>query len=242
VIVLRACRRATTHNDAFMRAGGWRDTSRKALVKDARTSTVRSHRSPSLLLLLRLDTDRGRLITCAAWDHRYVESFTTSSASSKVLLDLVFLGFPILSVPAPAPFPFSHFAFPQTGMGRIGKQLAHHMTHFGMSIIYTNRSGPLPPSLPHTPKNETNDPDWEHVTFDDLLARSDVISLNCPLTEETKGLLGKKVRLDVCLPSMRSREGYVRRDRKRREAKESERDTGFWIWDKGSWSGSYGGI
>lgn len=103
-----------------------------------------------------------------------------------LLLSFVWFSFPIL------PFPLlsaAHLLAPLssiTGMGRIGKQLAGHMQHFGMKIIYTNRSGPLPPS-------DDNDSAWQHVSFEDLLKRADVISLNCPLTEETRGLLSAKV-------------------------------------------------
>jgi len=48
-----------------------------------------------------------------------------------------------------------------------------------MRIAYTSR----------TPKN---DPDAEAMPFDRLLATSDVVSLHCPLTPETKGLIGRR--------------------------------------------------
>lgn len=68
------------------------------------------------------------------------------------------------------------------GMGRIGKQVARRARAFDMTILYHNRN---------------RDPDAEAElgvqfrTLDDLLKESDFIALNCPLTEETTGLIGK---------------------------------------------------
>ncbi|MDQ4081821.1 MAG: D-glycerate dehydrogenase, partial [Actinomycetota bacterium] len=49
---------------------------------------------------------------------------------------------------------------------------------FGMRVVYTNRSG-------------SEDGRWERVEFDELLATADVVSLHCPLTEETRTLIGR---------------------------------------------------
>jgi glyoxylate reductase len=65
-------------------------------------------------------------------------------------------------------------------MGSIGRQVADILSNaFGAKIIYTNRRKDA--SSPH-----------EFVSLDELLERSDVISLNCPLTPETTGLIGAK--------------------------------------------------
>lgn len=61
------------------------------------------------------------------------------------------------------------------GYGRIGKKVAEVARCFGMNVIAYTR----------TPK------DSECVPLDELLERSDVISLHCPLFPETKGLIGK---------------------------------------------------
>jgi glyoxylate reductase len=66
------------------------------------------------------------------------------------------------------------------GMGRIGRQVARRARGFDMPVLYCNRR---------------RDPAAEAelgvacASFDDLLANSDFITLNCPLTPETTGLI-----------------------------------------------------
>jgi glyoxylate reductase len=59
------------------------------------------------------------------------------------------------------------------GMGRIGRAVARRARGFSMPVIYSRGK----------------DPDAREVSFDELLATSDVISLHCPLTPETRGLI-----------------------------------------------------
>ncbi|KAJ7270117.1 D-lactate dehydrogenase [Mycena haematopus] len=66
------------------------------------------------------------------------------------------------------------------GFGSIGKALAVRAQACGMKIIYYNRS--------RVPESEENGA--AYVSMDELLATSDVISVNCPLTTETRHLLG----------------------------------------------------
>jgi D-3-phosphoglycerate dehydrogenase len=70
------------------------------------------------------------------------------------------------------------------GMGRIGRALARRAVASGMNIIYNNRHR-LDETL-EKPLNAT------FVSMDELLERSDVISVNTPLTEETRHLLSEK--------------------------------------------------
>ncbi len=70
------------------------------------------------------------------------------------------------------------------GMGRIGQAFARRAIASGMKIIYYNRTR-LSPEL----EKEYN---CQLVSFDELLERSDVISLHCPLTDETHHLLDEK--------------------------------------------------
>ena len=64
------------------------------------------------------------------------------------------------------------------GYGELGRNVAKMGKAFGMSVIINTRS-----------KNEFNSEE-EHVTFKRLLEESDVVSLHCPLTIETKNLIG----------------------------------------------------
>ncbi len=61
------------------------------------------------------------------------------------------------------------------GPGRIGKAVARRARAFGMTIIATGRSA----------RHEGDPDDPPRVSFDELLRRSDVISLHVPLTYET---------------------------------------------------------
>ena len=64
------------------------------------------------------------------------------------------------------------------GYGELGRNVAKMGKAFGMSVIINTRS-----------KNEFNCEE-EHVTFKRLMEESDVVSLHCPLTIETKNLIG----------------------------------------------------
>ncbi|KAF7340758.1 hypothetical protein MSAN_02104300 [Mycena sanguinolenta] len=66
------------------------------------------------------------------------------------------------------------------GFGSIGKALAARAQACGMTVIYYNRR--------RVPESEENGA--RYVSMDELLAVSDVISVNCPLTPETHHLLG----------------------------------------------------
>ena len=76
-------------------------------------------------------------------------------------------------------FPLSELAgrtMGVVGLGRIGVRVAEIARAFGMNVIAYTR----------TPKEIAG---VKCVDFDTLLAESDVISLNCPLTEQTRGLI-----------------------------------------------------
>src|SRR5262245_62034050 len=69
------------------------------------------------------------------------------------------------------------------GLGRIGRQVAKRARGFDMRIIYNNRR---------------RDPEAgqligaRYVSFDELLAESDYVMLCCPLTNETRGMIGRE--------------------------------------------------
>jgi glyoxylate reductase len=78
------------------------------------------------------------------------------------------------------------------GMGRIGQALARRARAFGLSIHYHNRK---PVSAPIAAELEATY--WE--SLDQMLARMDVISVNCPHTPATYHLLSAR-RLKLMAP------------------------------------------
>ena len=62
------------------------------------------------------------------------------------------------------------------GYGELGRGVARIAEAFGMQVLVAaRRGGPVPEG---------------RVAFDEVLARADALSLHCPLTEETRGLIG----------------------------------------------------
>lgn len=70
------------------------------------------------------------------------------------------------------------------GMGRIGRRVAHTCAAgFGMKVLYHTRSGPVSGS-------ETVEATW--VGLEELLVRSDFVTVHLPLTAETRHIVGEK--------------------------------------------------
>lgn len=67
------------------------------------------------------------------------------------------------------------------GAGRIGAAMARRAAGFAMPILYTRRSGRSP---------EMDALGARHVSLDELLRESDYISIHCPLTTETRHMIG----------------------------------------------------
>ena len=68
------------------------------------------------------------------------------------------------------------------GMGRIGRAVAAKAPVFGMRVAYTAR-------------RPVDVAGAEHVPLDGLLAASDIVSLHCPMTDETRHLIDQKALL-----------------------------------------------
>ncbi len=66
------------------------------------------------------------------------------------------------------------------GAGAIGKRTAALCKAFGCTVIAYSRSKIQDPSID------------EQVTLEEVLKRSDIVSLHCPLTPETKGMIGRE--------------------------------------------------
>ncbi|MEP5938892.1 MAG: D-glycerate dehydrogenase [Erythrobacter sp.] len=71
------------------------------------------------------------------------------------------------------------------GMGRIGQAVAHRASAFGLKVAYYGRRQ-LPEALEQM-LSARFVPD-----LDDLAAEADILTLHCPLSEETRGLLDER--------------------------------------------------
>jgi glycerate dehydrogenase len=68
--------------------------------------------------------------------------------------------------------------FGVVGWGELGRGAARIAEAFGMRVIVANRPG--------------TEPHAERVPLDSLLAAADIVSLHCPLTDATRGLIGAR--------------------------------------------------
>lgn len=65
------------------------------------------------------------------------------------------------------------------GFGRIGRAVGRIAKAFGMEVLAYNRS-----------RCQEGEAIGRYVDLDTLLAQSDIVSLHCPLTDETRGIIG----------------------------------------------------
>lgn len=72
------------------------------------------------------------------------------------------------------------------GLGRIGQAVAQRAKAFGMKILYHNRNKV-------TPEIESNLHARYCASVEELSSQADIISLHCPLTEETHHLINEKI-------------------------------------------------
>lgn len=80
------------------------------------------------------------------------------------------------------------------GLGAIGRRVAKIAEAFGVKVVYYSTSG----------KNSNSE--YERVNFDDLLAKSDIISIHAPLNKDTEGLINydalKRMKRNAILVNM----------------------------------------
>lgn len=69
------------------------------------------------------------------------------------------------------------------GLGNIGRQVAKRLGGFGCKVHYFSRH-----PLPEEQELELN---VRHVTFHELFASSDIVTVHVPLTPETEGMVGQ---------------------------------------------------
>lgn len=70
------------------------------------------------------------------------------------------------------------------GFGRIGRAMARRARGFGMNVLYTQRRRALP--------EHERELSARYVSLDELIAKSDFVSLHCPLTSETRHLMSRE--------------------------------------------------
>jgi len=68
------------------------------------------------------------------------------------------------------------------GLGKIGRAVAQRAQAFGMQVIYSEKENSLSPQIFSGARR---------VSFDELLATADFVSLHCPLTASTRGLMNE---------------------------------------------------
>lgn len=78
------------------------------------------------------------------------------------------------------------------GLGQIGRAMALRARAFGMRLAYTGRT--------RVPEETESTLDIRFLPLDELLAESDVVSLHCPLTEQTRHLIDERA-LEKMKPS-----------------------------------------
>ena len=87
-----------------------------------------------------------------------------------------------VTIPPNISLEFSALTLGIIGCGSIGQEVARQAGIFRTRILYHNRSrlpGDLEESL-----------GLEYASFNEILSSSDVLSINVPLTDETKGMIG----------------------------------------------------
>jgi glycerate dehydrogenase len=87
-------------------------------------------------------------------------------------VDFCLLGYPIRELSA--------MTLGIVGYGELGSNVARVAKAFGMEVLVSRRPGAGTVS------------DDGRVDFDEVLRRSDAVSLHCPLTPETRGLIGER--------------------------------------------------
>jgi len=87
-----------------------------------------------------------------------------------------------LTAPPYLPLEFGSLTLGIIGCGSIGREVARYAGAFGARVLYHNRN-----KLPDEVEQALG---LEYATFEEVLGSSDVLSVNVPLTDETRGMIG----------------------------------------------------
>lgn len=89
-----------------------------------------------------------------------------------------------LSTPPEIPLELGSQTFGIIGCGNIGQEIARVANTFGCKIIYHNRN-----QLPEEIETALN---LEYLSREEVLSQSDILSINVPLTDETRDMIGAR--------------------------------------------------
>jgi D-3-phosphoglycerate dehydrogenase len=131
-------------------------------VPDYCTAEVADHTLALILALNRRVTQLDRNLRRGAWNEH-------AHLTSRILR-------------GPIP-PLRELTLGLVGIGRIGSAVAERARPFGLTLLAAD---------PYLGPGEIRARGAEPVALDDLLTRSDIVSLHCPLTAETRGLIGER--------------------------------------------------
>ena len=123
------------------------------------TAEVADHAFALILALNRRVVELDRDLRAGAWTHH---GATTTS---------------ILHGPIR---PLRELTLGIIGFGRIGQSVAKRAVPFGLEVLAAD---------PYLPQSHSGLDGVALVSLDELLSRSDIISIHCPLTPETRGLI-----------------------------------------------------
>jgi D-3-phosphoglycerate dehydrogenase len=114
------------------------------------------------------------------------------------------------------------------GLGNVGRRIAQLCSGLlGMQVLASD---------PYLSESEIAARGAEKVTLDDLLRRADFVSINCPLTDETRGMMGAR-EFALMQPHayfMTTARGFIHDERALADALREKRiaGAGLDVWDK----------
>jgi phosphoglycerate dehydrogenase-like enzyme len=84
----------------------------------------------------------------------------------------------------PSSFMLAGLTVGLVGLGRIGREVARRLKGFAVELVYHD---PVP-----APAELEADLGLRRLAFDELLGSADIVSVHTPLTDETRGLIGRR--------------------------------------------------
>jgi D-3-phosphoglycerate dehydrogenase / 2-oxoglutarate reductase len=113
------------------------------------------------------------------------------------------------------------------GIGNVGRRIAQLCGMLGMQVLAYD---------PYLSADEIAARGATKVTLDELMARGDYVSINCPLTDETRGMIGAReiARMQPHAYLMTTARGFIHDERALYDALRDKKiaGAGLDVWDK----------